>query len=90
MMLGDSGYVALGLNEEIKMASTDFQKTLRIIDIAIKETRKIQKDYEDRARMLGLPLFQKMAKVEKSQEKALRKLRAKIKNKRKKETKKYK
>jgi len=65
------------------MASTDLQKTLRVIDIAIKETRKIRKDYEERARMLGLPLFEKLAKVEKAQEKALRKLRAKIKKKKK-------
>lgn len=68
------------------MGSNDLQKTLRVIDVAIKEKVKVQKDYKERAKMLGLPLFKKLAKVEKSQEKALRKLRDKIKKKRKKGT----
>ena len=68
------------------MASTSLRKTLRAIDVALKESKKIRKDYEDRARMLGVPLFKKLAKVEKSQEKALRKIREKIKKKGNKET----
>ncbi len=63
------------------MGFRNLQKALRVIDVAIKEKVKAQKDYEERAKMLGLPLFKKLATVEKSQEKALRKLRAKIKKK---------
>ena len=65
------------------MGFNGLQKTLRVIDVTIKEKVKAQKDYEERAKMLGLSLFKKLAKVEKSQEKALRKLRAKIEKKRK-------
>ena len=66
------------------MGSNDLRKTLRVIDLAIEENLKVQKNYVEHAKMLGLPLFKKLAKIEKSQEKALRKLRSKIRKKKKK------